>query len=373
MKRQPRTLDLFCGIGGLTIGLERAGFKSIGGVDHWEDAATTFEHNLKPLRCFQSDLTETSVADIEKYFDIDASDIDVVVGGPPCQGFSTIGKRDLADPRNQLWKHYFELVEEIRPAYVLIENVEGLWIADEGKFKENIIRAFEGNGYQMECRLIRSADYGVPQLRKRVVFLGCLSGLAPVKFPEATCKKYVTVADAIFDLPKLGPNQAATEYAGPAITRFQKDRRKGCRALSNHQTSNHPPSLIEVLKHIPDGGNRLSIPDRLQPKSGFHNSYARLASDKPAIAVTSTMHKPSSARTTHPTQHRGLTVREGLRLQTFDDNFVVLGARTRQFLQVGNAVPPLLAETFGKAIIDAFAKNSDAAIKRARKANSVLV
>jgi DNA (cytosine-5)-methyltransferase 1 len=176
------------------------------------------------------------------------------------------------------------------------------------------------------------------------------------------------VADAIFDLPPLDSGQAKVVYESPPSTEYQKARRKGCTVLHNHEAANHPARLVEVLQHIPDGGNRKSIPDALQPKSGFHNSYARLASWKPAIAVTSNMRKPSSARATHPEQPRGLTVREGLRLQSFDDDFLVLGSRTSQYLQVGNAVPPLLALAVGREVVKAFQANTEEAIAKARRA-----
>jgi DNA (cytosine-5)-methyltransferase 1 len=197
-------------------------------------------------------------------------------------------------------------------------------------------------------------------------FLGWLDGLAEPSFPRRCSSAYVTVADAIFDLPPLAPGETKTAYEAAPTTAYQIARRKGCTALRNHEAANHPPSLVQVLSHIPDGGNRKSIPDELQPKSGFHNSYARLASWKPAIAVTSNMRKPSSARATHPVQHRGLTVREGLRLQSFDDNFVVLGPRTSQYLQVGNAVPPLLALAVGREVVKAFQTNTPEALVKAR-------
>ncbi|MGE3821944.1 MAG: DNA cytosine methyltransferase, partial [Isosphaeraceae bacterium] len=126
--REVSCLDLFCGIGGLTLGFQAAGIRSIGGIDHWEDAKTTFERNHKPLRCMLSDLTRTTVEEIEAFFGIEASQIDLVAGGPPCQGFSTVGKREEKDPRNLLWRHYRELVSAIRPAYVIIENVEGMLV-----------------------------------------------------------------------------------------------------------------------------------------------------------------------------------------------------------------------------------------------------
>ncbi|HEX9951968.1 MAG TPA: DNA cytosine methyltransferase [Rubricoccaceae bacterium] len=347
----PRVLDLFCGIGGLSLGLHRAGLDSIGGVDNWEEAAATFAHNLAPNRCLVSDLTRTTVGEVERFFDVRAADIDVIAGGPPCQGFSTIGKRDLKDPRNVLWEHYRDFVAEVRPSYVVIENVEGMAVAG---VVDGVIEAFDLIGYKMKARVLVAADYGVPQLRKRLIFLGWLKGLQEPDFPEPSGSALVSVGEAIFDLPALKSGERKTEYAQPPTNPYQEARRKDCTVLHNHEAANHPPALVEVISHVPDGGNRKSIPDHLQPKSGFHNSYARLASWKPAVAVTSNMRKPSSARATHPTQHRGLTVREGLRLQTFDDDFVVLGSRTSQYLQVGNAVPPLLGEVVGREVLKAF-------------------
>src|SRR5262249_35142594 len=143
-------------------------------------------------------------------------------------------------------------------------------------------------------------------------FLGWLDGLAEPDFPAPLRSAPVTVADAIFDLPALLPRQSATAYDKEPMTDYQRARRGSCAVLSNHEAANHHADPVRVISHVPDGGNRKSIPDELQPKSGFHNSYSRLASWKPAVAVTSNMRKPSSARAIHPTQHRGLTVREGL-------------------------------------------------------------
>ena len=367
MNKTPRCLDLFCGIGGLSLGLEKAGISSIGGIDFWPDARITFEHNLRPIRCMLTDLTCTTPKQIEKFFGISAYDVDIISGGPPCQGFSTVGKRNEFDPRNALWQHYWELVAAIRPAYVLIENVEGMLVVRRGELANEVILSFRNIGYQMKCKLLRTSDYGVPQLRKRTIFFGWLDGLVEPRFPQKLCQPAITVADAIFDLPELEAGQKATEYDKPPTTTYQQNRRKDSNAISNHQAANHSTKIIEILKHIPDGGNRKSIPPHLQPKSGFHNSYSRLASFKPAIAITSNMRKPSSARATHPTQHRGLTVREGLRLQSFDDNFIVLASRTSQYLQVGNAVPPLLAMALGRELLRAYNANEASAIYTARK------
>jgi DNA (cytosine-5)-methyltransferase 1 len=365
-QRFPRYLDLFCGIGGLGLGLEQAGMVPVGGIDLWEEALATFKRNHPGGKSLLADLNRVSLHRIETEFQAKAETIDVVVGGPPCQGFSTVGKRDVSDPRNMLWRSFHQLVNEIRPAYFVVENVEGLNVMEKGGVRDRIIEEFSSIGYGTKATLLRAADYGVPQLRKRMVFLGWLEGLVEPDFPRRNCADYVTVADAIFDLPPLQPSETKTAYEGPPTTAYQTARRKGCTVLHNHEAANHPASLVEVLSHIPDGGNRKSIPDELQPKSGFHNSYARLASWKPAIAVTSNMRKPSSARATHPKQHRGLTVREGLRLQSFDDTFIVLGSRTSQYLQVGNAVPPLLGLAIGQEVVRAFQANTPKELAAAR-------
>ncbi|MDP2139797.1 MAG: DNA cytosine methyltransferase [Gammaproteobacteria bacterium] len=360
-------LDLFCGIGGLSLGLEKAGLNVIGGVDNWDDAAKTFEHNHNGKRCMIADVSKIGGEEICKYFGISAREIDVLVGGPPCQGFSTVGKRDMSDPRNKLWEHYLEIIAQLRPAYVLIENVEGMVVSDKGGVCNNVVSSLNLIGYHAKWKLLVSANYGVPQLRKRVIFLAWLDGLSEPEFPAPSVNRYVTVSDAIYDLPSLEAGEFASNYTLPPLTDYQKARRGNNDVLMNHEAANHPRHLVELLSHIPDGGNRQSIPQALQPRSGFHNSYARLASNKPAIAVTSNMRKPSSARTTHPSQNRGLTVREGLRLQTFDDCFQVLGTRTSQYLQVGNSVPPLLGMALGNELIKAFKRNSKSKILNRRK------
>lgn len=324
------------------------------------------KRNLSPLPCLVSDLTQTTVSEIEEFFKISAAEIDIITGGAPCQGFSTVGKREITDPRNSLWRNFRDLVAEIRPAYVIIENVEGMLVMQGGKVRDSVIASFADIGYHMKCRLLKAADYGVPQLRKRAFFIGWLDGLLPPEFPVPISHYYVTVADAISDLPPLNAGEICKSYQSMPQTDYQIARRKTANILLHHEAANHSQKLIEILKYIPDGGNRKSIPDRLQPASGFHNSYARLASNKPAIAVTSNMRKPSSARATHPSQHRGLTVREGLRLQSFDDDFEVMGSRTSQYLQVGNAVPPLLGLAVGKEVVKAYQSHSDDEIFRAR-------
>lgn len=355
-------LDLFCGIGGLTLGLEKAGFRSIGGIDHWEDALRTYSANLG-LPTMAADLTAVGLSDVERHFGISADEIDVIAGGPPCQGFSTVGKRDAKDPRNLLWTRFFDLVAEVEPSYILIENVSGLAVSAGGRTRRAIEDAFRELGYGIKSKILLASDFGVPQLRKRLIFLGWRTGRTEPSFPRPSAGLPVTVAEAIYDLPELASGETKSAYRTGPQCDYQAERRGEQQHVENHTAANHPASLVEILSHIPDGGNRLSIPDHLQPKSGFHNSYARLNSYKPAVAITSNMRKPSSARATHPRQNRGLTVREGLRLQSFDDVFSPLGSRTSQYLQVGNAVPPLLAEAIGIEVRQAFEASTASPIK----------
>ena len=243
-----RTLDLFCGIGGLTVGLERAGLHSAGGVDIWQEALDTFAKNLQ-LPTLQADLTEVRSNAICEALGVRLSDIDILVGGPPCQGFSTVGRRDSRDPRNSLWSHYLTLVNEIRPAYLMIENVEGLVVMERGGICEQIVDAFASIGYVVQWKLLRSCDFGVPQLRKRVIFLGWIEGLAPVEFPRSSTSTPVTVKDAIFDLPQLEAGEIAVRYTKRPFTEFQKARRKNNTVLENHEAAFH--SLFDrIAKHL---------------------------------------------------------------------------------------------------------------------------
>jgi DNA (cytosine-5)-methyltransferase 1 len=352
-----RVVDLFCGMGGLSLGLERSGLHVVGGMDIWKDATETYRYNLGHP-CLTADILQVGPEQFLETIGASREEIHVMAGGPPCQGFSTVGKRDDSDPRNKLVFRYLEYVSYIRPHYVVIENVGGILLSKNGGVVKDIVDAFAQVGYHIKYKEMISAKFGVPQLRKRVIFLGWRDGVAEPNFPNPTVEVAVSVGDAIFDLPEIEAGASATNYTTPATTNFQKTARNGTSILCNHEAASHPAHLIEILRHIPDGGNRRSIPDELQPKSGFHNSYARLSSTEPAVAITSNMRKPSSARCTHPRQNRGLTVREGLRLQSFPDSFVVKGTRTSQYLQVGNAVPPLLAEAVGKSILSALGRNS---------------
>lgn len=347
MTPSPTFLDLFAGAGGLSLGLKTAGWRSLLAVDNWSDAVQTYRHNFPndPVMHGSVDLlAEGQIGDLLP------TSPDWVVGGPPCQGFSTVGKRHRNDPRNRLVSAFVDVVKRLQPQGVLMENVLGL---KDMRFVEFLCDSFLEAGYKVTPVVLSAADYGVPQLRRRIFFVGRKDGarFVPPK-PVLSEKNYVTVWDAISDLPPLGPGEQSNLYVAKPQSEYQKRLRRGSKTIQGHQVSAHPQHLVAAISHIPDGGNRTYIPDHLQPKSGFHNSYSRLHSRSPAVAVTQNLGKPSGTRCIHPFQHRGLTAREGARLQGFPDTFHFLGGVTSQRLQIANAVSPILAKFLGEALLD---------------------
>jgi DNA (cytosine-5)-methyltransferase 1 len=339
-------VDLFCGAGGLSLGLKNAGWTPLLGLDHWPDAVATYERNFADHPVLNRDVSTITERELSSLL----PGCDWVVGGPPCQGFSTVGRRVRQDPRNRLVFEFARIVDILRPTNFLIENVIGL---RDMRFVEEVERYFESRDYRVSTMVLRSADYGVPQLRHRIFFVGSREGVSfDAPAPSHDPANHVTVADAISDLPWLDPGEIAEHYDLPPQTSYQRALRKGSRGLQGHEASKHPPHLVHAISHIPDGGNRRDIPSHLQPRSGFHNSYSRLHSGSPAVAVTQNMGKPSGTRCIHPKQDRGLTAREGARLQGFPDSFHFTSGLTSQRLQIANAVSPILAKAMGLSLAE---------------------
>ena len=341
-------VDLFCGAGGLSLGLSQAGWEPLLALDHWPDAVKTYRENFRDHECVLSDVESLSGRSLRKLL---RDRPDWIVGGPPCQGFSTVGRRERDDPRNRLVHEFHRVVRLIEPRGFLIENVVGL---RDMKFVEEIVGLFSGLDYVVTPFVLAAADYGVPQLRRRIFFVG-QKGKRAFRPPLPSYREdsYVTVWDAIGDLPELAPGEEKAEYDREPFTDYQQALRNGSGGLQGHVASAHPPSLVKAISFIPDGGNRRSIPDEYQPKSGYHNSYSRLNSAAPAVAVTQNMGKPSGTRCIHPFQDRGLSAREGARLQGFPDRFHFSGGITSQRLQIANAVSPILGKEIALSLTDA--------------------
>lgn len=340
-------VDLFAGAGGLSWGLGQAGMRCLLASDHWSDAVATHSHNMPDHPVLLRDIRELTIKELSKSL---PAKPDWIVGGPPCQGYSTVGKRNRHDPRNVLFMEFRRIVRGLRPPGFVIENVLGL---KDMSFEQEVAESFRELGYQVKFMILTAAEHGVPQLRRRVVFVGHRDrGLFQGPAVTHDVNTYISVDDAIGDLPPLGPGESSVEYRRDPFTAYQKEMRDDSVGLQGHLVSKHPPHLVKAISYVPDGGNRRSIPARYQPTGGFHNSYSRLASWLPAVAVTQNLGKPSATRCIHPFQDRGLTTREGARLQSFPDRYHFLGPVTSQRLQVANAVPPRLAQALGDALTD---------------------
>ena len=352
MSNTINVIDLFCGAGGLSYGFENAGCKILLGIDNDAMALETFKANHHGAQAICGDITEIGYEkDIIPR--LNGQKIDVVVGGPPCQGFSLSGFRNFDDPRNKLYLSYMRLVQEIQPRAFIIENVPGLVGLFGGKVKDNILARFTEMGYNVQYRILCAADYGVPQNRKRVVFVGLKSGENVFSYPAVTSEK-VTCAMALSDMPSL-ENELGTEvqaYPIPAQNEYQRLMRAQSTELFNHIAATHSEKVQHIISLVPDGGNYKDLPDDYRHSRNFHVAWTRFASDKPAPTID-TGHRHHF----HYRYNRVPTVRECARIQSFPDRFHFLGNKSQQFRQVGNAVPPLMAYAIAKELIKALQEN----------------
>ncbi|TQQ80787.1 DNA cytosine methyltransferase [Halonotius roseus] len=358
-------VDLFAGAGGLSVGLENAGYELVHAVEIDEDARETFAANRNSISTadLTGDIRDVESDDITE--EVGTESVDLVAGGPPCQGFSEVVSPDGSDERNHLFTHFIDWVDKLSPKAALFENVRGMENTADGKFLDAVKKSFGSIGYNVTTRIVTSSDFGVPQHRRRLVVLAYKQPRLthPLEGFELDPVETASVIDGIGDLPNVAPGEEITEYDQIPETVLQEDLRGDSETLTGHEAARHSDEMVEMISHIPDGGNRTAIPDELQPSSGYHNSYSRLDSTEPAVAITSNMSKPSSARCIHPFEDRGLTPREGARLQTFPDKYEFHGGLVARRQQIGNAVPPYLAEAFGyylkQAVFDVELSESD--------------
>ena len=344
-------VDLFCGAGGFSLGLKDTNrFNSILANDIDMDMCETYSLNFP-----KSKILSKSISDID-FFSINKKNtIDVVVGGPPCQAYSLSGKRHIDDPRANLFLEYFRAIEVIRPHIFVYENVKGLFSYKKGNIFYQLQEIFEKIGYELSINLVNALNYGVPQSRERIFIIGYKKGLN-YSFPKSshakkTIRKPVTISDAISDLPKIKNNENSAKYLSKPKTNYQKLMRKNAPDnLMDHKSSKHSENLVTIMSYLPEGGLKKDLPFEIRPKSGYANSYGRLWWNKPATTITRNFGTPSSARCIHPKIDRALTTREGARLQSFPDRYQFFGSRAKKNLQIGNAVPPLLARAIGKSI-----------------------
>lgn len=345
-------LDLFSGCGGISLGFELAGFTISGGIDIDPDSIKTFKRNFPKSKAICENLLEYSDDRIIK--DFSEQNIDVIVGGPPCQGFSTANRwnKENEDPRNKLFFEYLRFVELLKPKAVVIENVRGILTRDHGYAKDRIENLLEDLGYTVNCKVLNASDYGVPQNRYRAFFVAIKKDYKETfDFEQLNPKPKVTVKEAIGELYDLDKEPKEKLLSKPQ-SKYLKYLRNENQVIHNHEIK-YPAQLTqERISHVPQGGNWADIPEELFPnnrKNRHSSAFKRL--DENACSVTIDTGNAHS-NYFHPLYNRIPTVREAARIQSFKDNFIFEGSRTSQYCQVGNAVPPLLA----KAIADELLK-----------------
>ncbi len=346
-----QAIDLFSGAGGMSIGASMSGVDVRYAVELDKHAAATFAFNHKNTKLLNQDIRQVTA---EQFSGLDRQQQTVIFGGPPCQGFSTSNQknRDMDNANNWLYKEYVRLVGEVRPDWIVFENVKGLIETENGFFLDAVLDGFKKLGYTTNHFVLNSADFGVPQKRNRLFIIGSLHGVE-IAEPKPTVKKYRTVKDAISDLPELN-NGDATDieaYLNAAQSTYAKSMRGKLKQCGNNVVTNNAPHVVERYSHIPQGGNWEDIPKQLMQNytdvSRCHTGiYRRLKEDEPSVVIGNFRKN----MLVHPWKDRGLSVREAARLQSIPDWFRFTGSIGFQQQQVGNLVPPLLAKAIFKQI-----------------------
>lgn len=349
MSKKFTCVDLFSGAGGLSRGFYDAGYDVVLGVDFDEAALKTFKENHGTAEAMKLDLFDHDNIDvIINYLKDRDIKLDVLVGGPPCQGFSIAGPRDMNDKRNSLYLAMVKLADRLKPQAVVLENVPGMLQTNGGIGAKRIIQDFKEIGYNMTPKLLYAPDYGIPQIRKRVFFVGLRDSDSIFEFPEATVDKnhYVTCEQAIGDLPSLQTEDGEIvygdeiqNYVSNPQSDYQKKMRKNSDKVYNHIGSIPIEKTKKMISLVPEGKNYKALPEEYQGIYKYHEALTRYHSKKPSNTIN-TGHRSHF----HYKWNRIPTVRESARLQSFPDDFIFFGNKSQQYRQVGNAVPPMLGQ-----------------------------
>lgn len=341
-------IDLFCGCGGLTLGFLHAGYNVLMGIDNDQASLITYKNNFKDIIALNTDLSAKSALN-QVVDSIGSDELDVIIAGPPCQGFSLTGPRNFNDDRNKLYLAAIRFVGDLNPKSFLIENVPGIATLYKGRIRQEIIHRFQNLGYNVSFKILLAADYGVPQMRKRAFFVGLRDGLGYYQFPKPTHMpdNYITCFDAISDLPgrenELGAEE--DEYESEPTTYYQKKMRNNCKKLYNHVATNHTEMVKNVISQVPEGGNYKDLPPGVGESRKFNEAWTRYDSKKPSRTID-TGHRNHF----HYRYNRVPTIRENARFQSFPDTFRFYGSKTQQNKQVGNAVSSLLTFHLAKKL-----------------------
>jgi len=353
-------VDLFSGVGGLGYGFSHnENFDLVLANECDADIAKAYQLNHPKVKVLVCDIKTLNKEVLE--YNINNS-VDIVLGGPPCQSYSTLGKRKT-DDRALLFREYCRVLRILEPKIFIFENVTGILSMEGGKLFETIRQEFINLGYKIKYRILNAAWYGVPQIRERIIVVGTKDNNT-FEFPKPTHgDKYgllplVTLEDALSDMPKMESGECIQEYLTAPQNEFQEFVHNAQKLNDNFSTKNGI-HLIKIMKALPDGGTKDDLPVDLRPKSGYGNTYAKLWWKKPATTITRNFSCVSSSRCIHPRDSRALTIREGARLQSFPDNYIFYGSKAKKNLQIGNAVPPLLSIALAKQVLKFLGATND--------------
>ena len=345
-----KMIDLFAGVGGLSLGFEQEGFETVIANEYDPSIADAYIKNRKNPNMIVADITKLPIHEtFGKYNGI----VDLCIGGPPCQGYSQKGQRKtINDPRNFLFKYFVNVVKEVSPKYFVMENVPNLLTAENGFFKNELTSLFTELGYTINAQVLCASDYGVPQNRHRAFIIGKKGKDQIVAMPEKL-KKKTSIWEAISDLAYLnsGEGTEISTYKKNPESEYQKQMRCGSESLYNHVATNHSKIALERLAMIPPKGGKEFLPPEHLTKSIYSGTWERMDADDVSVTITTRFDTPSSGKFTHPYLDRAITVREAARIQSFPDTFHFYGTKTSQMKQVGNAVPPMLSRAIAKAIL----------------------
>lgn len=372
-------IDLFSGVGGFSRGFVKNNDDVLLANEIDESIADSYKYNHPDTLMINTDIKNFAINpdmivrnELKKMIDEDKRDkietklksVDVIIGGPPCQGFSMAGarirkKKDfIEDPRNYLFKYYIKILNFYKPKFFVFENVQGIMTMNDGNLLNEIISIFKESGYNIDVQLIDASEFGVPQKRKRVIIIGSLDYKINLKEEiekyrtEYFVDKNVTLKDAISDLNFIenGEGEMECNYKLPPTSDYQKERKKKSEKLYNHIAPFHEPNIVKRISEIKPGANYKSLKDSNSIKSVHSGSYGRLEWNKPTMTITTRFDTPSAGRVIHPSKNRALTAREAARIQSFDDDFIFIGNKTSIGKQIGNAVPPLVSLALARII-----------------------
>lgn len=372
--KKPTVLDIFCGAGGMSLGFKQAGCRILGGIDQSKYAVDTHHHNFSECKIKIGPTDIRELTDLEQ-LGIKAGEVDILIGGPPCQVFSRVGigkmknhlNRDITkDPRNFLYKEYVRFVRFYKPLFFVMENVDNLF--NKKEVLRQICKELSQLGYDVDAEVLDASKFGVPQRRLRLFLVGARKelGLKSI-FPKKSRRKAISVGDAISDLPMLkpfaiplktkssGPKQIDNPqpYKNAPTTAYQRAMRRSCKGyVLNHLCRAHNHEDLKIFSMMKQGDKYRDLPQEVRRYRDdiFDDKYHRLVWDEPSWTLTAHMRKDCLAYI-HPTQTRSISAREAARLQSFPDRFVFSAPMTRMFELIGNSVPPLLARAVAQPIV----------------------